>query len=187
MSCALSSLFLIVGGVSLGISIWEAVTAANHDPKHNDYTSDMIQGYAFCITKCVLNMITAITFLLCGFLFCFVNGSVEEGKKDNNNNSSILQIISLGVSIWGLIMYFNDYKTGPFQNIIFAETIIFFISLGIFAFVLFGICCVGVCGVCITSIDNNETTIYSNIRKIQIPETKQPIVTTNETNNDNKV
>jgi hypothetical protein len=185
MSCVLSSVFLVVGGVSLGISIWEAITAANNDPKHNDYTSDMIQGYAFCITKCVLNMITAITFLLCGFLFCFVKQSENESKKDNN--SSVLQIISLGVSIWGLIMYFNNYDTGPFQNIIFAETIIFFVSLGVLVFVLFGICCVGVCGVCITSTDNNETTTYSNIQKIQMPDTKQPIVITNNTNNDSKV
>jgi hypothetical protein len=178
MSLALSSIFLLIGGVSIGLSIWEAITAAHNDPKHTDYHGDMIQGYAFCIAKCVLNMI--LTFMLCGFIFCF--GEPKENKKENKNNESILQTISLGVNIWGLVMYFNDYELGPFQNIVFAETIIFFVCLGILVLLVFGVCCFGICSLNIETSDN--TTSYSNIQGIQGVQSLQKLQTnqTNQTN-----
>jgi hypothetical protein len=168
MSCAKSGLFLIVGCALMCVGIWEAGTASHHNPKYNNYTSDIIEGYVFCVTKCVLNIIGAVACIIYGFLFCFINDEIE--SKDNN---TILQIFSLGVSIWGVVMYFNNYDLGPFQNIIFVETIIFLVELGIFALLLFGVCCFGIYASIIS--DDDQKNQIPNSKQINIVENSKQI------------
>ena len=116
----------------------------------------MIQGYAFCIAKCVINIIFGLCLSFSGFVMsCAVYSgatnietSIDKKSEKKNSSESITQLISLGVGIWGLVMYFNNYDLGPFQKIIFAEMIIFFVSIGLIVLILFSACFFLCCGCC---------------------------------------
>lgn len=160
LSKIVTCLTIIIGLTSLGVGIWEAITAQENNPKNTKYHDDMIQGYAFCIAKCVLNIIFGICVFFSGVVMCcfvmsndddFTNSTSvtftvgKDNKKNKSSSESILQVVNLGVGIWGLVMYFNNYDLGPFKKIIFAEMIIFFVSLGIVVSILFGACCFMCC------------------------------------------
>ena len=155
LNVSLAFLLIAFGFTYLGVGIWEAITAQQNNPKNTDYHGDMIQGYAFCIAKCVINIIFGLSLSFAGLVMtCAVCSGATDvkvnigGKKSEKNNTSesLIQLVSLGVGIWGLVMYFDDYDLGPFQKIIFAEMIIFFASIGLIALILFGGCCFLCCG-----------------------------------------
>ena len=140
-------LAFVISFAGLGVGIWEAITAQNNNPKNTDYHGDMIQGYAFTIVMCVLNILYGTISFFSGIGLCLTDGE-ENSKGKKNTSEQTTQLIVLGVKIWGLVMYFNNYELGPFQKIIFAEMIIFFATLGIVVFIITGACCFACCGCC---------------------------------------
>ena len=129
MSKAMGAFIIALSAINFGVGIWEAVIAASNNPKYNDYNGDMIQGYAFCVIKCVLNIIFGFLGILNGLVICCVL------EKDNGNYKKTINqirlLVDFVVDIWGIIMYFDNYKLGPFHKVVFAETIIFFAAIGL--------------------------------------------------------
>ena len=181
-------LFIAIGLTYLGIGIWEANTAQNNNPKKIDYHGDMIQGYAFCVAKCVINIILGLCTSFSGCIMCCIDESSVTGgsqsSKKENKSESFIQLVSFGVGIWGLILYFNNYDLGPFQQIIFAEMIIFFIGIGLIGIMIIIACCY-CCFACVSDIDDTKSFSppLNNIPIItqQINQT-QPINQTQENN-----
>lgn len=119
----------------LALGIWEAIISTHYKP-----TCDVDglpcglvnQVFAFVTTKAVLNLLSGSTYIIFFTLFG-LNKIGEEAFKKTTNSTSL----SFGVSVWGLVDYFNFYPNElkevfpMYGNVLFVEMIVFFTLLGI--------------------------------------------------------
>ena len=196
MSKAMGTLFIALSAISFGIGIWEAVIAASNNPRHNDYNNyndcngDVVQGYAFCVIKCVINITFGFLGILNGLVTCCV---LKKDKDNDKKKDHHIQLVNLAISIWGLIMYVDNYKLGPFYKVVFAETIMFFIGIGTAISIILLTLCVLCYPICIGQSNKQHTDIIPiNIDEIdvapnvltvdEINVTTQNVLTVNEIN-----
>jgi len=165
---SISTFHVVFSIIIISVGIWEALIATNNNPKNNDFYGDMIQGYAFTVTKCVINILIGSINLIFGLLLCVSDTDSKSSNLNNNPVNNILQLGSLGVNIWGLVMYFDNYELGPFYKVIFAEIIIFFVSIGIIVLTIM----IGCCYCC-----------YQINRETEIPSIKHNLDNSNLINN----
>ena len=134
-------LFILALGYG-ALGSWESWVADYH--KHCENQCDLFkQIRAFVITKATFNLLTMVIFVITALLTC-----LDEKPKNSNN---FISVLSLGVSIWGVVIYF-DQLSGDFSDnnselssVVFVEMVLFFVSLGVGFVSLLGVCLATCC------------------------------------------
>jgi hypothetical protein len=166
-------LMILLGLTQIGIGCWEAEVANKNS---NDLHGNNTQVYAYVICKACINIILGLCSVIEGFILTIYNNDTINTNNTNTNNkkktsSNSFQCISLGVSIWGLVLYYNISNiNNSLKNVLFVEMIIFYSALGLVGIVMVFSC---LCCFCIESgtlpniknnknINNDITTASTN-------------------------
>lgn len=151
---------MCIGGLFIGIGIWEGTVASNY----NNTISYLLKVYIFTIFKIILN----ISF---GLSSCCLSCKSDDDDKPNKTN--YLYIINFIINIFACIMYTHHTIDwfGPFYEVVYAEFIIFIIQCCIYVCILTCSCCI-LCK--INSLNDNIQVPTTNI----IQKQEEPVVIT---------
>jgi hypothetical protein len=123
--------------VHIGIGIYEAYIVSIYSPYtnfDNILNNNLIYIFAFGLIKCILNIIIGLV----NFISNLKNLISEPTNYKLELKLCICIIPNLGVSIWGLIMFFNSSFESiyVYNNILYIEMIFFFIGISIFTILI---------------------------------------------------
>jgi hypothetical protein len=145
----LLSLTIIAGFI--GITVFEIQTVKHNNPNKVHLDAYNTNAYAFTMTKSVLNCIFG--FIVASVFCCTGIGSLC--SKDTSKKSgyitfvatlivaSVCILITMAIDIWGLVNYYNfqDKLLDDFQQVMYAEMIIFFTAIASLGFAVIVGCC----------------------------------------------
>ena len=144
--CCTVSLIYCLAALEFGLAIWEALSlTANPLDSLGPFNK---QVFGFVTVKCVLNFIASIGLSLTGCAFSFEN----ELEDETTVQSNFFQILNGLVSVWGVVLYFGYFdfiKIKSFEQILFVESILFFIYIGIIVLFMIIALLLYVIGACI--------------------------------------
>ncbi len=144
--CCAVSLIYCLSALEFGLAIWEALSlTANPLNTLNSFNK---QIFGFVTVKCVLNFIASIGLSLTGCAFSFEN----ELEDETTVQSNFFQILNGLMNIWGVVIYFgyfNFIQVSSFEQILFVESVLLFIYIGILVFLFIMFLLVYLIGACI--------------------------------------